>query len=120
MKMPTDRWTEGVSGVGASGVRALLAWRWPGAAAPAGHPLVPMLTIGLQGEAPSSSSSSSSSSAAAAAAADVLLPPGAGADAWSRLVLERLSHLASGQYTPQAFEHGNVDFQLPRGGAVSL
>ena len=64
-----------------------------------------MLTIGLQGQG---------------AAADVLLPPAVGADGWSQLVLERLGELASGSYTPQTFEHGNVDFQLPRGGAVSL
>ena len=32
----------------------------------------------------------------------------------------RLRALASGEYVPLAYQHENVDFQLPRGGAVSL
>ena len=117
MRMPSDRWTECVSGVGASGVRALLAWRWAGAPSPAGHPLVPMLTIALDEE---KQAASGGAGGGAVPYADVLLPPAAGAVEWSRLVLERLCALASGEYMPLAFAHGNVDFQLPRGGAVSL
>ena len=36
------------------------------------------------------------------------------------LVLRRMRELASGEYEPLALAHGNVDFQIARGGSVSL
>jgi hypothetical protein len=35
-------------------------------------------------------------------------------------ILRVIRETASGRYTPLAFQHGNIDFQLPRGGACTL
>ena len=118
MAMPTSRWVENVAGLGASGVRALVAWRWAGTPAPSGHPMVPMLTLAIEDE--DVTQQDSNTDEGIEPLADVMLPPGAGAAAWSERVLERLRALASGDYTPLVFRHGNCDFQIPRGGAVSL
>ena len=112
MQMPSDRWVEIASGLGASGVHMLLAWRYKGMPSPAGHPMVPMLTIALEEE--------EGGCASAVPYADVMLRPSDGAVEWSKAVLERVQSLASGEYTPLCFEYANVDFQIARGAAVSL
>ena len=117
MAMPTERWVETLSGLGASGVHVLLAWRPKGGPTPTGHPMLPMLSVAL---APAPDDGAAAVSSGGNAAADVLLPPNADAAEWGRLILERVAELASGRYTPLVFASGNVDFQIARGHAVSL
>ena len=49
MAAPSSRWVETLTGVGATGVHLVLVWRGRNSPAPAGHPLVPMLSISLGG-----------------------------------------------------------------------
>ena len=107
MATPSGRWVEVLTGLGATGVHVVLAWRPDGAAAPPGHPLIPMLTVSLGG---------------AAASADIVLPLDGEPASWLVAILTRVSELASGAYTPLVMREAelNVDFQIPRGGAVSL
>ena len=114
MSMPTARWVETLSGVGASGVHMMLAWRAPGSPAPTGHPMIPMLSVALD------ESAGSAEETAAVPLADVLLPPAEGPVEWNQRVLRRMSEVASGTYTPLAMAHGNVDFQIARIASVSL
>lgn len=51
--------------------------------------------------------------------ADVALHTGAAHD-WLAHILAAIRQTASGRYTPLALQQGNLDFQLPRGGACSL
>ena len=122
MQMPTSRWVEIVTGIGASGVHLMLAWRARDAPSPTGHPMIPMLTLALAepGVPPSSPAAHAAAAAEPPSFADVLLPPGGQPSEWCGLVLDRMAQLASGAYTPLAMAHGNVDFQIARGTAVSL
>ena len=127
MQMPSDSWSECVSGLGASGLHLLLAWRGRGMPAPSGHPMVPMLTIALleeeeeeEEEQQQDQEEGRRRSVVDATYADVRLPRNAGAVEWCRLVLERIQSLASGEYVPLAFANANVDFQIARGSAISL
>jgi hypothetical protein len=54
--------------------------------------------------------------------ADIVLPVGGEPSEWLRLILIRMSELASGEYTPLVYRDSalNVDFQIPRGGGCSL
>ena len=109
MQAPSSRWVETLSGVGGVGVHMALTWLPPGAAAPPGHPLVPMLSVTLEG-------------ISSTRAADVVLPADGTPATWLCLLLEKMSALASGEYTPLVFTDAatNVDFQIPRAGSCSL
>ena len=112
MAMPTTRWVETLTAIGASGaLHMLLAWRDAGRPTPIGHPMIPMLSIALAGDGADESS---------APLADIVLPAEEGPVEWNERVLRRMSELASGRYEPLALAHGNVDFQIARCGGVSL
>jgi altronate dehydratase len=111
MQMPSSAWVETLTGIGASGVHMMIAWRPPAAPAPTGHPMVPLLSVALEEEAAVASTTPY---------ADVILPRRSDPSRWNELLLERMRQLASGEYEPLARSQGNVDFQIARGTAVSL
>jgi len=108
MEAPSGRWVETASGLGASGVHLMLAWRPATSPAPPGHPMVPMLTMNVH-----------SGNDTIPSWTDIALPE-TEPSAWMGIVLRRLSETASGDYVPCAMRQTNLDFQLPRGGSCSL
>ena len=78
----------------------------PAHAAPTGHPLVPTLSL--------------TTGATGSLEADVVVPETAPPTEWVSAILTRVSQVASGAYTPLSMREGNLDFQIPRAGAVSL
>ena len=101
---------------GGSGVHLIIAYHPPGASGgllPA-HPMVPTLAVTEAG-----AGGSAAEEEAQQEEVDVLLPPGAPAS-WLGLLLRAVGAVASGARAPHALRLANVDFQLARGGAVSL
>ena len=97
-------WVETTVGLCGAGLHAVVAWRPAVCGAVTGHPMVPVLSVQLDD---------------AGVAADVLLPA-ARPHEWLQVLLGQLAAVAGGELTPIALRSGNVDFQIPRGGAVSL
>lgn len=101
MATPTDHPVEIVTGLGATGVDAVLAY--VGAQPMQGHPLVPVLQV----------ATADACAPEAAAELDLVL---AGAPAtWPEQLLARLSDLAAHRYVPNHMRTGNIDFQITRG-----
>jgi len=97
-------WVETTVGLCGAGLHAVVAWRPASCGAVTGHPMVPVVSVQLDD---------------ADVAADVLLPA-ARPHEWLQLIVGVLAAVAGGELVPIALRTGNVDFQIPRGGAVSL
>jgi hypothetical protein len=99
MATPTDHPVEILTGLGATGVDAVLAY--VGAHPIQGHPLVPVLE--LAADCP----------ADRRAELDLFL---SGDDThWASQILEKLGDLSSHRSIPQRLQLGNIDFQIARG-----
>ena len=132
MATPSQRFVEILSGVGGTGVHMALAWCARGAPMPSGHPLLPLLSVALDtaraaaegggGGGGDVTNDDGARAVAGAPVADIVLPVGGEPSEWLRLILLRMSELASGEYTPLVYRDSalNVDFQIPRGGGCSL
>ena len=147
MATPSRRFVEILSGVGGTGVHMALAWCARGAPMPSGHPLLPLLSVTLDtalvaaegggggggdvtdddgaravAGAAVAGAAVAGAAVAGAAVADIVLPVEGEPSEWLRLILIRMSELASGDYTPLVYRDSalNVDFQIPRGGGCSL
>jgi hypothetical protein len=132
MATPSQRFVEILSGVGGTGVHMALAWCARGAPMPSGHPLLPLLSVALDtaraaaegggGGGGDVTDDDGARAVTGAPVADIVLPVGGEPSEWLRLILLRMSELASGEYTPLVYRDSalNVDFQIPRGGGCSL
>jgi hypothetical protein len=132
MATPSQRFIEILSGVGGTGVHMALAWCARGAPMPSGHPLLPLLSVALDtaraaaegggGGGGDVTDDDGARAVTGAPVADIVLPVGGEPSEWLRLILLRMSELASGEYTPLVYRDSalNVDFQIPRGGGCSL
>jgi len=132
MATPSQRFVEILSGVGGTGVHMALAWCARGAPMPSGHPLLPLLSVALDtaraaaegggGGGGDVTDDDGARAVTGAPVADIVLPVGGEPSEWLRLILIRMSELASGEYTPLVYRDSalNVDFQIPRGGGCSL
>ena len=101
MATPTDHPVEIITGLGATGVDAVLAY--VGAQPVQGHPLTPVLELATAADCPPD----------LAPELDLLLngdPAG-----WATQILARLGDLAAHSYVPQRMRAGNIDFQITRG-----
>ena len=94
METPTRHFVEALTGLGATGVDAIIAY--VGEQARQGHPLVPMLQIGARNEVP-----------------DVDLS--AGAQNLFEELAGLLPRITTGDYRPTALRTQNTDFQMTRG-----
>lgn len=101
MATPTDHPVEIITGLGATGVDAVLAY--VGAQPVQGHPLVPVLEVATADDC------------APEAAAELDLVLAGVPTAWSEQILARLSDLAAHRYIPHYTRTGNIDFQITRG-----
>ena len=113
MEAAGARWVEALSGLGGAGVHLIIAYRPPGKAGgllPA-HPMVPTLAVTEAGAGDAQDGTEED--------VDVLLPPDAPAS-WLGVLLKAVGAIASGARAPHAQRLANVDFQIARGGAVSL
>ena len=99
MATPTDHPVEILTGLGATGVDAVLAY--VGAHPIQGHPLVPVLE--LAADCP------------ADRRAELALVLSGDDTRWADQILERLGDLASHRSIPQRLQLGNIDFQIARG-----
>jgi len=132
MATPSQRFVEILSGVGGTGVHMALAWCARGAPMPSGHPLLPLLSVALDtaraaaegggGGGGDVTDDDGARAVTGAPVADIVLPVEGEPSEWLRLILIRMSELASGEYTPLVYRDSalNVDFQIPRGGGCSL
>lgn len=138
MSTPSQRFVEILSGVGGTGVHMALAWCAHGAPMPSGHPLLPLLSVTLDTALAAAEGGGggdggdvtdddgaravAGEAVAGAAVADIVLPVEGEPSEWLHLILNRMSELASGEYTPLVYRDSalNVDFQIPRGGGCSL
>ena len=134
MATPSQRFVEILSGVGGTGVHMALAWCARGAPMPSGHPLLPLLSVALDtaraaaevggggGGDGDVTDDDGARAVTGAPVADIVLPVEGEPSEWLRLILLRMSELASGEYTPLVYRDSalNVDFQIPRGGGCSL
>jgi len=134
MATPSQRFVEILSGVGGTGVHMALAWCARGAPMPSGHPLLPLLSVALDtaraaaegggggGGGGDVTDDDGARAVTGAPVADIVLPVEGEPSEWLRLILLRMSELASGEYTPLVYRDSalNVDFQIPRGGGCSL
>ena len=108
MQSPSMRWVETLSGLGGAGINLILAWRPACAGPPPGHPMVPTYVLsisGVAGDAPRWS--------------DLVLPLDR-PTGWLASIAEFVKSAASGARVANSLGQGNVDFQIPRAGAVSL
>ncbi|HHY56927.1 MAG TPA: altronate dehydratase [Chloroflexi bacterium] len=101
MATPTDHPVEIITGLGATGVDAVLAY--VGAQPVQGHPLVPVLEIATVNDCPPD------------VAAELDLVLAGDPTAWAAQILARLSELAAHRYIPNRIQTGNIDFQITRG-----
>lgn len=93
MEAPSAHWVEMLTGLGATGVEVLLTV--PGERPAQGHPLVPMLQVGL------------------GAGFDVELA--SEPEGWAEQLLQAVVEVAARRRVPRRFALGDVDFQLTRG-----
>ncbi|HHW88093.1 MAG TPA: altronate dehydratase [Chloroflexi bacterium] len=101
MATPTDHPVEIVTGLGATGVDAVLVY--VGAQPVQGHPLVPVLEV----------ATSDDCSPDVASELDLWLEGDPAM--WAMQILERLGALAAHRYIPNRMQTGNIDFQITRG-----
>jgi hypothetical protein len=105
---PRLRHVEALAVLDAAGVGLIVCYHLghPAAASAApGHPMI--RTISVQVDPPRADN------------VDIALHTSAAQD-WLAHILAAVRQAASGRYTPLALQQGNLDFQLPRGGACSL
>ena len=108
-------WVETLAGLCGAGPHLVVAWRPAHLGALTGHPMVPVLAVQIDTDGEGGGGDEGGGSGAA----DVTLPASRPHE-WLSLLLGAMAAVASGERAPLALRHGNVDFQLPRGGAVSL
>jgi len=101
MATPTDHPVEIITGLGATGVDAVLVYA--GAQPAPGHPLIPVLAVTTVATCPPD----------LAPDFDLLLEDDPAA--WPAQMLARLADLAAHCYTPGRINFGNIDFQITRG-----
>jgi altronate dehydratase len=99
MQSPSTHWVENLTGLGATGVEVVLAV--PGPRPAQGHPLVPLLQVGVEGEA--------------LATSDFDLILGDEPGLWAEQMLARVAATLARRYVPRRLQQGLVDFQLTRG-----
>jgi len=101
MDSPTEHWVERLTGLGATGVEAVIVYA--NGEPVQGHPLVPVLQM---------TTVDASSSGWAGDLDLILAPPSA---AWPSEIAKLLHATLSGKYAPVNTREGNVDFQITRG-----
>jgi altronate dehydratase len=101
MATPTDHPVEILTGLGATGVDAVLVYT--GAHPVQGHPLVPVLELATAADCPPDLASE----------LDLRLAGDPGA--WPAAILARMADLATHRYRPVRINLGNIDFQITRG-----
>ncbi len=101
MATPTDHPVEILTGLGATGVDAVVAYT--GAHPVQGHPLVPVLEIATAADCPPD------------VAGDLDLVLDGDSQQWPDQILARLGELAAHRYVPTRLRMGNIDFQITRG-----
>jgi hypothetical protein len=101
MDSPTEHWVERLTGLGATGVEAVIVYA--NGEPVQGHPLVPVLQM---------TTADASSSGWAGDLDLILAPPSA---AWPSEIAKLLHATLSGKYAPVNAREGNVDFQITRG-----
>ncbi len=103
MESPTDHSIETFTGLGATGVDAMLAH----VTGPPlqSHPMIPLMQT--SGDARTVKRFGKD--------LDLALDPKAAPDALAQALLEKLSTVLSRQYVPRLFAQGNTDFQMTRG-----
>ncbi len=103
MESPTDHTIETFTGLGATGVDAMLAHVYGPPLQ--SHPMIPLVQV--SGEAKTVKRFGKD--------LDLVLDAKAAPDALAAALLEKLSAVLSRQYTPRLFAQGNTDFQMTRG-----
>ena len=98
MEVPSDHWVEIITGLGAAGAEALLAYVEEGGLQ--GHPFVPLILF------------STPSDHEKQGVDLVLTEP---QSAWSEKLLAIIELTLTGQYIPYTLRTGNTDSQIPRG-----
>jgi hypothetical protein len=101
MEAPTAHWTETLTGLGATGVDAVLAY--VGEHPIQGHPLLPVVQVTAE------------ESVEQRYAADMDLILGGDPDGWSQVLLDLAADVLSRRVAPKANQEGNIDFQFTRG-----
>ena len=101
METPTAHPVETLTGLGACGVEVMVAYV-EGMARQA-HPMIPLLQI------------TADQATAQGCEADLDLVLEGEPGNWTQHILERVLEVASGNYQPQMWRHGNTDFQVTRG-----
>ena len=101
METPTAHWTETLTGLGATGVDAVLVH--VGEHPIQGHPLLPVIQITADERVEQHY------------AADMDLVLDGGAQAWPQAILDLVADVLSQRYAVKANQVGNIDFQFTRG-----
>jgi altronate dehydratase len=101
METPTGHWVETLTGLGATGVDAIVAC--VGEHPLQTHPMIPLLQITDRPDV------------AEAFGPDMDLLLQGDPAAWPEAILKRIAAVATGDYSPQLYTLGNVDFQVTRG-----
>ena len=101
MATPTDHPVEILTGLGATGLDAVVAYA--GAHPLQGHPLIPVLEIATTADCPPDM------------AGDLDLVLDGDPQQWPDQILARLGELAAHHYVPTRLSQGNIDFQITRG-----
>jgi hypothetical protein len=103
MEAPTDHAVETLTGLGATGVEAMLAH----VAGPPllAHPMIPLVQV----------SADDATRRRHRNDLDLAIEDGAAPDALARTLLELVARVVSRDYVPHLFAQGHTDFQLTRG-----
>lgn len=101
METPTGHWVETLTGLGATGVDIIVAY--VGEHPLQTHPMIPLLQITDRREL------------AHAFSPDMDLVLQGDPANWPQAILDRIAAVAAGNYSPQLYRLGNMDFQVTRG-----
>lgn len=101
METPTAHWVETLTGLGATGVDVIVAYA--GEHPLQTHPMIPLLQITDRPDV------------ADAFGPDMDLILQGDPQRWPEAILDRIAAIAAGDYSPQLYRLGNVDFQVTRG-----
>ncbi len=101
METPTAHWTETLTGLGATGIDAVLVH--VGEHPIQGHPLLPVIQITADEEVEQHY------------AADMDLVLSGGAETWPQAIIDLVADVLSQRTTVKAAQVGNIDFQFTRG-----
>ena len=101
METPTAHWVETLTGLGATGVDVIVAY--VGEHPLQTHPMIPLIQVTDQ------------PAVVKAFGPDLDLILQGDPPTWPADILNRIAALAAGEYSPQLYQLGNIDFQVTRG-----